>query len=1328
MPVAKRIGLALFVVVMVIGLLVAGVLLFATSSAGSKWISDKLKQTFRETGFEVAFTNIDLQFFPPRLVLENLRAGGIDIEAGCRVEEVEIAPDPFDLLAGRLTVEEIYLGAPDCRVSLNAADMARLRAASKAGDDSSDRLDLSFLPPFDVVALSDGVFHVEIDDPAHLGTVGLDVDGLYLDITGRGEGRQQIEIRALLEQASGSYRKDDVQIRENLDHLALRAGLSEEELVVRTFEGHIAGAVLSGRELQIPIPLKGDRLNAMFISVDVPLDVLGRLPIPAPPMKGTAGFSGQVGVAFPQEGPPDVTARGVVRLRNGAVDVFTIGDVDGTVSFSNRGVSFSELEIRTADGSLTTTGNVDFSEGLPVEAAVDIDDIELARLLENLDLPDAYAMLRISGKVNVKGKILPLELRGTTDLDTRDLAVFDKGFTRKKKEFLLQVPKVHVRGPFSISPGGFFGKSIAVRSGNSRVETDMRFGFSMKSGWDMQIRSDQFDLADVRKITGFQVGGQGSLSCRIKAPGYGTPVIDAEAAFRRFRFAGYDFNRVKSSIRFDGQKLLFESIDVWGRESHFGSQQIALDFDAPGGLAVAVKVDIERAELDDMARSFHVDTKGWGSPGGFVAGTMDITYAAKPEKLLVTTALSHEGLTLFNEVFGPGVIEGTYDTGALVLTRLDMSKGRGRVDLSGAMAADGALNFVGLATDVALEDIVFPAVSDLEVTGRGQVYAVLKGTVAHPRGEMTVRLSDTVRKGLRYGPSEMELTLDGDRLTARGTVAGRSLVLEHGVADFGDNRFALEAFVSDLDAVRLLGLDRTSSDIGVLLTGEMDVQGNLSGPPNLTGQVRMFDLSLRYRDITLHNRAPVVVDLRNNRFLVSASKFSGKNVAVEVEGDAGLSDLRLVLKGAVNLQAVTELTDLVSRAEGKLGFNVVVSGPYDDLSFRGNAEVADGAFLVDGFPNEISDVKGRVELGASVIRFDDFSARSAGGVLDMDGWIALKGGAMDDYRFRLRLADLELTVLEDLNLRVSTVKDGLVMAPGKKRKLPFVSGDVEVSNLKYTQDVHIIEVSDLNVTGLSGKRRATRKPRLFDRNKDVFEYDIHLHGDRNLAIVNNLLDTRLRIDDRDDPLRLVGSNQSVGFLGSVESQGGTVRFAGNTFEIRNAAVTFKDSLRPDNPFFRVTADTEIRDWKITITAEGTVEEYEVFLSAQPWLSKEDVIMLLLTKMLKEEHAQFGSTGLSMSLAPIIENVSSGVIPVEVSVYSEYSEKAGGDTTRVALGRKLTDRLWVQVSSSIGQGQDVEGLLTYRINDNLSLSASYDNKDESSKTGNWGLDLKFRLEF
>jgi hypothetical protein len=191
---------------------------------------------------------------------------------------------------------------------------------------------------------------------------------------------------------------------------------------------------------------------------------------------------------------------------------------------------------------------------------------------------------------------------------------------------------------------------------------------------------------------------------------------------------------------------------------------------------------------------------------------------------------------------------------------------------------------------------------------------------------------------------------------------------------------------------------------------------------------------------------------------------------------------------------------------------------------------------------------------------------------------------------------------------------------------------------------------------------------------------------------------------------------------------GQVRFAGRRFEVKYAAIDFQDPDRPENPYFQVIADGKIRDWKVTMTAEGTVDEYELKFASQPYLPKEDIAFLIMTGLTQSENRQFNASSLKLGM-PFLGQFGPGSsnLPVELQIYSEYSETAGKDTTKIAMGRWVTEDIWVSISSGVGQTRDIGAEVDYMINDEFSLSADYEDEDGGS-TGNVGLDLKFRLEF
>jgi translocation and assembly module TamB len=437
----------------------------------------------------------------------------------------------------------------------------------------------------------------------------------------------------------------------------------------------------------------------------------------------------------------------------------------------------------------------------------------------------------------------------------------------------------------------------------------------------------------------------------------------------------------------------------------------------------------------------------------------------------------------------------------------------------------------------------------------------------------------------------------------------------------------------------------------------------------------------------------------------------------------------LEVEGAAELMRIARLVDAVETADGRLAFSVSARGPYKEPTLRGNASLREGRATISGLPHPLEQISVNILMSPRVVRITDGSARFAGGTVAVDGEMRLLGSNVEDYWFRAEIEKIAPTIMDNLRVVVSSARGGLVLrSPRKSGELPSVTGELEVEELKYTEDIRVLELRDLNVDRLSGNQMSTRRALIYDQEQDFVTFDVRLRGDRNLVARNNLFDADLIIDEAASPLRLVGTNQRFGLLGRVRGRSGTVRFAGKSFEVRSAVVDFTDPLRPDNPRFRVLADGQIRDWKVTLAADGNVDEYELKLSSQPYLSKEDIVFLVLTGLTKAENRQFGGSALSLG-APVLGQLGPGgaKIPVEMQVYTAYSKKTGTDTTRLALGRWLNEDIWVSISSSVGAERDVAGNVNYKIKDWFSVSGGYEN-DNEGQVGNIGLDLKFRLEF
>ncbi len=1322
---ARRFGIFLLVLLAAAGLLAAGLLIWATSESGARFISSELRTQIRkDTGFDMSFGDVDLDIIPPRIRLNDIEAGDEKGRVKCTIEEAEFAPRPLDLIAGKISIEEVYLGSPSCAVRLGKREIDSLDELVRRRDPNAVRtgLDLSKLPDFDVFAVSSGKLQLTVQDEGRLGALDFTVDGFGLDVTG---GEPGVEVRGLLEHAHANWRRDDEKVDESLEGFRFRAAVAEEAIDIRHLSALVAGANIRLRDAHIPLPMWPQGPDVTDLSVEIPLALANRLPLDLPHLAGTAGFLGQISIRQERDGKTGLSARGRVQLDDAEVDEIVVGDLNGLVSLTPRGVAFAETELKTAEGRLSLSGNIEFDEHLTADISAYLDGIELAHLLEQLTVDGAYVTQKMTGPIKLKGRLNPLRLDGSIRLEVVGHTVRLDSFRVKNAPIALHIPRGTVQGKVSITEQFIEGRELEVSTGSSRVDVDMRINFD-DSMWRLHARSNNLHMEDIKQIAEFEVGGHGRVNCLITGLLW-EPRIKGSADLEKFVFEGLHFDHAVTDVNFLDGVLSFDGLSVKRDRSRASVTELVLDFNAPGGLNVLTKIEAEHVAVEELARVFHIDTSPYGSPKGLLFGRVAIDYNLKPDHLRIDADLVHDEVELFGERFGPDVLKLTWDDGALTVTEFGLTKGRGTISVTGAMLADSSINFIGVASGLNLDTIDNPEIKQLGIRATAQAFVVAEGTLDHPQGWANVRLSEAVRGGVRYGPTTFDLALDDTLLTGKGRIAGEAANVEHLELDLSKDKFLVEGFVHDLDLVPLLEIDSRGHTASFDVTGEMAVSGSLSGPPNISGHANFDKVRIAIDDFEFANKHPLKLRAKRSRFRIKRARFGGPDIVFDVKGMFGLERMDIKIKGLADLNSASSLVDGLEKSAGRLNFEVKARGAYDAPSLHGSADLRDGMVSVSGFPHRIEQIRGQVSLNPKLIRFLDFTARCAEGGLGASGEIRLKEGEIADYQFRLQMSDLELALIEDLTFTASTVNDGLILSSPRKDGLPNVTGDVEVRNLRYTHDIRVLELSDIDVDRLSGKQVRASKPKLIDKKNDVFSFDVKLHGDRNLQGRNNLFDVDLVIDDLEKPLRLVGTNQTFGFLGRILGKQGQVRFLGKRFDIKYAAVDFRDPLRPDNPHFRVTADGQVRDWKVTMTVEGTVEEYELKFASQPYLPREDIVSVIMTGLTRAEHRQFG--GSAIPIGDIFSQLGpgSGAIPLEFRVYSEYSEKAGTETTRIALGRWITPDVWVSVSSSVGQDRDVEAHFDYKINNQFSITAGYENDNEGN-VGNVGLDLKFRLEF
>ncbi len=329
--------------------------------------------------------------------------------------------------------------------------------------------------------------------------------------------------------------------------------------------------------------------------------------------------------------------------------------------------------------------------------------------------------------------------------------------------------------------------------------------------------------------------------------------------------------------------------------------------------------------------------------------------------------------------------------------------------------------------------------------------------------------------------------------------------------------------------------------------------------------------------------------------------------------------------------------------------------------------------------------------------------------------------------------------------------------------LPRITGDVTVDSFSYTRPIAL--TSDLSSLGAHAKRTEVTG---YDPSLDSIAFDVHVRSRAPLVIKNNLVEVQLGIDS--NTLDVVGTNQRVGLRGTLRTlAGGRFHFQSSDFEVRQGIIRFDDATRID-PNVDITAVTEYRRytdtsagaaagagasggpaaasagstrgsslWRITLHAYGDADNLRVDMTSEPALSQEDIVLLLAVGMTRAELDQLQASSIGASIALNYLGAASGAdravkqaLPIidDFRFGSAYSTVTGKTEPQLTVGKRLTNDLRASVTAGLSEDRELRSDIEWRLNNRLSVQASYDNINDvsSSALGNIGLDFRWRLEF
>ncbi len=986
------------------------------------------------------------------------------------------------------------------------------------------------------------------------------------------------------------------------------------------------------------------------------------------------------------------------------------------------------LETAVGDGQVQVEGTVTLTDKLPVTLRAQVDRAELGPALARAGLPGAWVNLPATGRAKVSGTLLPApQLRGDFDLATGRFILASQAYDAPFDEdaVILELASAKVQGGLAVLPDRVELEGIRADSERSTVVGNVTLFYDQDLGLLIRGEAPELDFADFGHIAGIHWRGKGAGQYQISGP-YSDVRAVAQVTVRDFDFWNFSLGNAQGRIEYAGDTLSFPAVSGQkGKLGYTGKAELVFGKGPMHSKAVAYLVGGRLEDLVDALAPMHENMSHFqdGTLTGEVAGLVEVDSPA--DAFAATVDLQLRNARYFDRGLGDGrVVLRFVDGERAILDRTVLEGPLGRTEVHGTWYFDGPLDY-RFRVDGDLAEVVGEArAKEWGMAGR----LALQGRVGGDTEVWTVSAWLTSPKvdfgGRSLGAGHLEARLVGDDLQVwgrpfDGTTARLALTVE------APYPWTLSSQLSLPELRPLLPEAMAAQGVSGSLAGQVEAKGNLRDGKALEATAKLDRLVLTRGDFTGQNDGRIELGYKAARLSVDSFDFRGPNTSLSIAGSAGPKALDLKLHGSADVRLLESFLPELERSAGRLEVSAAAGGTFEVPTLAGSATLTDLRFNLRDQPVAVRNLSGRIEFSEKRLVAQSIRGALNDGRVDLEADVRLEKFRPRDLQVRMLLDEVSLRPVDYLPFTAS----GELNLSGRPDDLTL-AGLVDIVRLRYDQP---LEVEDL-LTEVRGARVGGGGSSTGEPKKEWLTFDLLVRASGDVRVDNNLARAKLR-----GGVRLTGDNLRPGLIGSIEAQdGGEIFFRGNTFQVEQAIIEFKDR-REIDPVFDLHAQTQVREYLVKLHGFGRVRDPQVILTADPELQEADIFSLLTLGVTSRDQsdavgtavagageALFSASGLDRQVQrflprnPLLRDLS-------FHISSTYNEASGSvEPTAHFETRLLTLPLELGMTQPVVTRRGARARMEYRFDDRLSGQLQWDD-ERGEDLPNFGLDMKLRWE-
>jgi translocation and assembly module TamB len=962
--------------------------------------------------------------------------------------------------------------------------------------------------------------------------------------------------------------------------------------------------------------------------------------------------------------------------------------------YPERRLSFRNIKTGLIDG--TVTGNV-VVEQLPGPSRVVLDlhykDVDGAALANSYPWDPKYRIFsRLTGTLKgwFEGKLTEYDFSGHADLSPYNPPA---------------IPNV-VALPLEGST------DYRVRPDEANISNgDMRFystavmgsGLIQAKASNLMVTMTSSDLKDLAFLYS-DANGSGTFNGSLIGP-IATPTLTGDFSLQNYKYQQWTIQDAQGGVRLD---TAAENVEFRNARVTQGQSQALVNGSVGlSGKPANLNVQSQHIRGEDLRALVNRDIDG------VFSGNVQIT-SLSPAR--VEGDVRGENATLDKRMLGNVSAHVRYFEPVVEVDQLSIRQGQaalaGNVTFnrdSEALKFDARLNTIDIHIfdELGIPESIKGIIRQADIRG--------DGTTKRPNAQGTAVFQELSVYGEPFPQARVEVTSTGSKLgvtlSAENSV---NLTAEVDTAATG-YPFTARASFNQYPLERIAGL----SEGTIAATGTADLSGSLTDRTRFRGQGQIQSAEAVIQGQNLRPTRPFNFEFNSERLTVTGVTLIGQATQVSLGGTIGLvarAPLNFDVSGRVDLALLSAaypewFSNGIMNVEGR------VAGTVQNPDLRGVAHLADATFGRRGFFTSLSKINGDLFFDQDRITLNNIEGVMGGGTVHAQGGAVLRQQAVQDLNVQIDGKGVRIRYPEGLR----TVVDASLVLRGGIAS-PVLEGNVQIQNLAYRSS---FEEFLAMITEADTNRSSTPLDRV--------RLAVHVEGNRNITIQNQLADVEARVD-----VDLKGTIQDPALTGHIEASGGTLVFQGNRYRVTRGNIDFIDPLRIE-PVVDVQAESEVRDYRIILSVTGRAERLRLDMRSDPPLPELEIVSLIAGGSTREElyrpRAQgatgptseqlFQSGAASILFDLLQQRVGNrlglfGLDRIRIDPFLVGAQNNPG--ARITLSEQVTKDLTITYSQDLSTNRQQIIQIEYFVNRNTSVLASRD------ELGNLGLDVRLRKRF